>query len=264
MKWQLSLVALAVGAAVGAPVLAQTTYSDAEAAYFAAKWQEADFAREDGVCPEKKYRTKLTEGRSAFEQSHPGYVAALALPSPRPELVEVTNRKLDSYAKAYATLLPMLARMPHDQICGDFVAGRASIDFDKRVANARDILARDVPPAPEAALTSLGEGELDAIVGAVMQHKDVAMYLHPEVAGRVPVRIALAPPYADATLKLSLYDKPVKAAASGDRNAMQLVVKPHGETAVVEVKYDPEGIFGSVELERVDGVWRVSKATIYE
>jgi hypothetical protein len=256
-------LAIMTGATV-VPAQAQVTYTEAEATYVAAKWQEADFAREDALCSQRAYRKSLDAGRAAFEQAHPEYVSALALTAPRPEVVEVTARKLDGYARVSASLAPMLAMTPHDKLCNDIISGRPNMDFGKRVAIMRDSLARDVPPKPEEPITTLAPEEVGPIVAAVLQHADVAMYLHPDVPGRVPVRVALAAPYDAATIGIDLYGAPVKIVRAGDRAAVQLTLKPHSDHCHVEVKYDPEGIFGSVELERQDGTWRATDAKIYE
>ena len=250
--------------AICAPALAQVTYTDAEVAYVAAKWLEADFAREDALCDKRSYRKQLDANRATFEQTHPAYVTALGLQAPRPEVVEVSNRKLDQFAKLYERMMPMLAMMPREKLCNDIISDRPVSNFDKKLTATRDMLARDVPPAPEEPLTSLAPGDVDPIVAAVLQHADVAMYLHPDAPGRVPVRVALAAPYDRGPVQLSLYGAPVKLAGNGDRGAVQLTLKPHGDRVKVEVKYDPEGIFGSVDLERVEGTWRATAAKIYE
>ena len=262
-KWILIALAIMAGAKA-APAQAQVTYAEREVAYVAAKWQEADFAREDALCSERAYRKPLDAARAAFEQGHPEYVSALALAAPRPEVVEVTTRKLDGYAKVYASLAPMFALMSHAKICGDFIAQRPKMDFGKRVSVIRDSLAHDVPPPPDEPLTTLAPDEVGPIVAAVLQHADVAMYLHPDVPGRVPVRVVLAAPYDVAPIDLHLYGAPVQVAHAGDRGAVQLMLKPHGDRCHVEVKYDPEGIFGSVDLERRDGAWQATGAKIYE
>jgi hypothetical protein len=262
-KWTLIALAIAAGA-TAVPAQAQVAYADNEVAYVAAKLQEANFAREDAFCSGRSYRKQLDAARAAFEQSHPDYGSALALATPRPEVVEVTARKLDDYAKAYASLAPMFAMMPRAKLCGDFISQRANMDFGKRVSSMRDSLAHDVPPPPEEPLTTLAPAEVGPIVAAVLQHADVAMYLHPDAPGRVPVRVALAAPYDVAPIDLNLYGAPVAVANAGDRGAVQLVLKSHGDHCHVEIKYDPEGIFGSVDLERRDGAWKATGAKIYE
>jgi len=264
-NWTPIALAIALGAA--APAHAQVAYTDAEVASFAAKWQDIDFAQEDRICQARKYAKGLKAGRAAFVQAHPDYGVALAYVATRPEVLDVTTRKLRDVQKLHDSLNAMIAFMPPAdlaQMCERIVDGRRDTDFAKRIELARDLLARDVPPAPEEPLTTLAAEDVSRIVAAVLQHADVAMYLHPDVPGRVPVHIELAAPYDTSGVQLELYGKPVQQSRDGDRTAVQLTLKPHGERVKVEVKYDPEGIFGSVDVERVDGAWKATGAKIYE
>jgi hypothetical protein len=262
-------LAIATCLAAATPTLhaqAETpAWSDAETAYFAARWLEADFALEDRMCSERKYRRGLAEGRKAFEDATPDYVAALAF-APRPALAEVTARKLADFAALQEQMLPMVAASPQlrTQLCDELVAGRAATYFPKQVQAAARVLATDRPPAPEAPLTTLASADVGAIVAIVLQHPEVAMYLHPDVPGRVPVRVAVAAPYDSAPVALSLYGAPVQVSDDRDVAAVQLKLKPHGDTVQVELKYDPEGIFGVVDIAREDGTWQATGARILE
>src|SRR6185503_16841975 len=111
---------------------------------------------------------------------------ALAFTAARPEAVEVTTRKLRDVQKLHDSLNAMIAFMPPADLA----------QMCERIDLARDLLAKDVPPAPEEPLTALAPDDVSPIVAAVLQHKDVAMYLHPDAPGRVPVRVELAAPYA--------------------------------------------------------------------
>ena len=260
-------IACAIALAAAAPAHAQVTYTDAEVASFAAKWQDIDFAQEDRICHARKYAKGLKAGREAFAQAHPEFTAALAFTAARPEAVEVTTRKLRDVQKLHDSLGAVIAFMPPADLahmCDGIVEGRPGTDFARRIDMARDLLAKDVPPAPAEPLTALAPEDVSPIVAAVLQHQDVAMYLHPDAPGRVPVRVELAEPYATANVQLELYGAPVRQSRDGDRSAVQLTLKPHGERVKVEVKYDPEGIFGSVDVERVDGAWKATGAKIYE
>jgi hypothetical protein len=261
-------IALAIAlAAVAAPSHAQVAYTDAEVAWFAAQWQDVDFNQEDTLCHARPYAKKLKAAREAFVRTHPEYAAALAFSAARPEAAEVVARKLRDVRKLHDSLDAVIAFMPPGhlaQLCDGIVAGRADADFARRIDQARDLLATDVPPAPEEALTTLAASDVTPIVAAVLQHADVAMYLHPDSPGRVPVRIALAAPYTASPVALDLYGAPVRLADADDRTAVRLTLKPHGERVKVEVKYDPEGIFGSVDVERIDGAWKATGAKILE
>lgn len=259
-----ALAVTVVVAATSTMAQAQTAYTDPEVAYIAARLQEADFARNDQVCSERKYRKPLEAAGAAYRQANPAFMSALALPNPRAEVLEVVKRKISDYDKFHKTLLAMMASMPRKEICEEMIAKRPTLLFDKSLASTRDMLSRDKPPAPEPTLTTLAAADVDPIVAAVLQHPDVAMYLHPDAPGRVPVRVSVAAPYDKASLNLTLYGAAVKTAGLGDRGAVQLVLKPQGDKCQVEVRYAPEGIFGSVDLERVGGAWKAKGAKIYE
>ncbi len=268
MKQRSMLLMAALGlAGVSAQAQSQTAYTDVEVAYVAAKWLQADFARDDALCSRREYRKALAGSRTDFERTHPEYAVALALASPRQEVAEVTKRKLEAFAKIQLQMEQMLMQMPpaeFQKLCERVVAQRSVTDFAKRVATTREMLGRDVPPAPEPPITSLASEDVAPVVAAVLQHKRVAMYLHPEVPGRVPVRVAVAAPYDRAALDVQLYGAPVKRMGTGDRDAVQLTLQPHDASVKVKVEYRPEGIFGTVELEKRDGVWHVTDAKIFE
>jgi hypothetical protein len=260
-------IACAIALAAATPAHAQVAYTDEEVASFAAKWQDIDFAQEDRICHARKYAKALKAGREAFVQAHPGFAAALAFTAARPEAVEATTRKLRDVQKLHDSLGAVIAFMPPADLahlCNGIVKARPGTDFARRIDQARELLAKDVPPAPEEQLTTLAAGDVTPVVAAVLQHADVAKYLHPDLPGRVPVHIELAAPYDTVGVHLELYGMPVRQSGDGDRTAVQLTLKPHGERVKVEVKYDPEGIFGSVDVERVDGAWKATGAKIYE
>jgi hypothetical protein len=260
-------IACAIALAAAMPAHAQVAYTDEEVASFAAKWQDIDFAQEDRICHARKYAKALKAGREAFVQAHPGFAAALAFSAARPEAVEATTRKLRDVQNLHDSLGAVIAFMPPADLahlCNGIVKARPNTDFARRIDQARELLAKDVPPAPEEQVTTLAAGDVTPVVAAVLQHAEVAMYLHPDLPGRVPVHIELAAPYDTADVRLELYGMPVRQSRDGDRTAVQLTLKPHGERVKVEVKYDPEGIFGSVDVERVDGTWKATGAKIYE
>lgn len=112
----------------------------------------------------------------------------------------------------------------------------------------------------------LANADFDAIAGAVLRHQDVAMYLHPEVEGRVPVRVVFKPPFDGRSVNLQLYGAQVvtQSYESGYDNAFGLSPSCDATQCTVEVWYKPEGIFGQVMLQKQNGQWQVSKTNILE
>ncbi len=112
----------------------------------------------------------------------------------------------------------------------------------------------------------LATADFEAIVGAVLRHKDVAMYLHPEAAGRVPVRVAFKPPFDGRPVNLQLYGAQVvtERYESGSADALGLAPSCTATQCTVEVSYKPEGIFGQVMLQKQNGQWQVSSTNILE
>ncbi len=89
------------------------------------------------------------------------------------------------------------------------------------------------------------------------------MYLHPEVAGRVPVKVAIDAPYSNIPVDFDLYGQPVKvvAAAAG---AVTLVITPTADGALVQVSYRLEGMAGTVLFRKAQRHWKVIRASVYE
>jgi hypothetical protein len=131
-------------------------------------------------------------------------------------------------------------------------------------AAAAPVAAAPVAAAPGAGAVS--DADLNAIVAATLTHKDVAMYLHPEVKGRVPVRVAFSPPHDGRKVNINLYDKPVETVtdASKRASAVNLSLECQEAACKVSVSYRPEGIHGYVKLKSLDGKWEVEEASILE
>lgn len=121
-------------------------------------------------------------------------------------------------------------------------------------------------PLASASASVLANADFDAIAGAVLRHQDVAMYLHPEVEGRVPVRVVFKPPFDGRPVNLQLYGAQVvtQSYESGYDNAFGLSPSCDATQCTVEVWYKPEGIFGQVMLQKQNGQWQVSKTNILE
>jgi hypothetical protein len=258
-------------ATAAAPATPATpSWTDAEVAYFAAKRLQLDFENADAICRERRWRKPLAAGRTAFEQAHPEYVAALAY-VPAGAFAPLAERELASTAEAHAMLRSLLAMAPAElraESCDEVVAGRAGTDFAAKLADAREALANAaavaIATAPLGPVTDLAADDVNAIAAAILRHPEVAMYLHPDAPGRVPVKVGIDAPYDAVPLAFTLYDAPVKTVAYADMDAVRLTMRGYGETAKASVRYAPEGIEGSVELARVDGAWTVTGAHIFE
>jgi hypothetical protein len=105
--------------------------------------------------------------------------------------------------------------------------------------------------------------DINQIVGAVLARKEVAMYLHPDVPGRLPVKVAVASPYSDVSVDLVFYGKPVKI-LSYSADAVNMAISSSAEGVTVTVSYRPEGMAGTVKLKRRQAHWTVIDADIYE
>lgn len=113
---------------------------------------------------------------------------------------------------------------------------------------------------------AIADDDLTLVLAAVLQHKSVAIYLHPEMQGRLPVIIAIGKPYSYQTVEISLYGKPVIVTTNPKDLKIAVKLKPicSADTCKVEVGYKPEGIFGDVWLKKEADQWVVTKADIYE
>ena len=121
-------------------------------------------------------------------------------------------------------------------------------------------------PAVETPPTAVADGsDVDAVLQAVLTHDAFAPYLHPEVRGRVPVRVS-GKALPNEPLSLSLHGKPVErveAPAAGPVVEIQQWSVSEG-TARVALRYDVEGVRGAFELGKDGGHWRVVQAQVVE
>lgn len=125
------------------------------------------------------------------------------------------------------------------------------------------------PPAPVDA-TAVAEPSPSSVIAAVLDSRPMTMYLHPEVEGRVPVRVA-GPALAGLTVDAIAQGQPVKLLtvdeATTDPEAACVIFEriDVGEaTAEVELRYPIEGVLGRFLLEREGAGWRIVKAELAE
>ena len=117
-----------------------------------------------------------------------------------------------------------------------------------------------LPPPPPTPLTKT---DINQIVGAVLTHVKVAQYLHPEMPGRLPVKIAIAAPYSGTQPDLVLYNRPVVVVVAG-ADAVNFEIGRTVDGAKAEISYRPEGMGGTVLLLKVRDRWIVSSASVHE
>jgi hypothetical protein len=109
---------------------------------------------------------------------------------------------------------------------------------------------------------------LASVIAAVLDSRPMAMYLHPEVEGRVPVAIG-GPALAGATIEVIAQGQPAKACsdAAADPEAACVIferIDIAEPTAQVELRYPIEGVVGTFRLERDGEGWRIMKADLAE
>jgi len=112
----------------------------------------------------------------------------------------------------------------------------------------------------------LNDTDFSQLVLAILTHKYIAMYLHPELAGRLPVKLYFSGENKGRPLAISLYNMPVKVVTDPKEISVALQLKINCFTSECEVKvdYKPEGIWGSLKLSKQSGNWLVVESSILE
>jgi hypothetical protein len=135
----------------------------------------------------------------------------------------------------------------------------------------RDVAVPGVDPgpastAPAEAVVAGVDASPAATASAALQcaldAPGLAQYLHPEVPGRVPVRVRLP---AGVTLAAM----PQASGASIEvvaRDALLEVVslRLEGETVTMQLQIPAEGVVGEVACTRVSGTWRQANVALAE
>lgn len=120
-----------------------------------------------------------------------------------------------------------------------------------------------VSSVPQPTPTLLTKTDINQIVSAVLTHLDVAKYLHPDIPGRLPVKITIADPYSDTRLALVLYHKLVVVVVEA-ADAVNFEITRTLNGAKVEVSYRPEGMVGTILLGKSRNRWVANSARVYE
>jgi len=252
-------------AAAPAAALADELLSDADAAYVAA--QEIQYERQTlgTYCKRSKVKKEIKQREADFIQANPDYTVALAT---TPVDKARTAELVQSHRSGVDLLMRMTYGMPPDMFCPSTL-DKPNATFVSRVDSVKKSAAMKRPVVsadPEAALpeVQLAPGEVNGVVDTVLRHPALSVYLHPEVDGRVPVRVHLSGAYASTPLSLSLYDAPVKRVGDADGAAVKLGLRATEKAVKITVTYGPEGVHGTMRLERDASGWRVTDEKIYE
>ena len=103
----------------------------------------------------------------------------------------------------------------------------------------------------------------DAVIEAVLAYPSVAQYIHPDIPGRLPVKVALTPA-GTATLRATAFNRRVVSTSPSDPQAMILGVSVKDSEATVTLEYRQEGVTGLIHLMKVNGNWIVAVAQMAE
>ena len=268
MSWKPALLAGAIASVTTLATAAEAELSPQDLGYVAAQEIKLEQETLERLCGRSSFGTDVKRRHAEFVAANPDYTAALAAEPADPAADARAQALITRYRDAFAMVMRMASGMPPELFCPTTLRS-APETFAARVDKVRTQASRVDPPAPvdpDAALpeAALAAAELDEAVRLVLQHPDVAMYLHPEVPERVPVRVALAAPYASARLGVALYGKPVRVTSASDRSAVLLTVRATEKTVKVTVAYAPEGIHGTVRLSRDGAKLQVTEARIFE
>ena len=114
--------------------------------------------------------------------------------------------------------------------------------------------------------TEISTKELTKIISSTLNHKDVSMFLHPDVPGRVPVVIALGKPYSYRPVELEMYGEPVIVSTNTRdlKKAVKLRIKCSYDACKIKIDYDPEGMFGEINFTYKQNEWVIQKISLYE
>ena len=112
---------------------------------------------------------------------------------------------------------------------------------------------------------TLPEADLAALLAAVVGHPAVRAYYHgDEVPGRFPVPVAVDGVDIPRKLEPSVPGVPVRMVTRAGKAALSLRLDVRADRAVASVGYPPEGMHGTVHLEKGADGWRVLAARVME
>ncbi len=99
---------------------------------------------------------------------------------------------------------------------------------------------------------------------AVLDHPRVMPYLHLEVAGNVPLTVALPADLSQGAAGLRAGGQPVRAVTEGARVRFLSRESLDGPTVRLSFEIAAEGVTGHVDLNLVDHVWTAMAAEVTE
>lgn len=117
-----------------------------------------------------------------------------------------------------------------------------------------------------AAESPMSDAELSDVIAQVLAYPSFAMYVHPEARGRVPVKVALLGAHVDREPEAVAFGEPIEV--TQDQNELQkavlLALERRGDRCLVQLGYPPEGVRGTLYVQRVASAWRVMEARLFE
>ncbi len=139
---------------------------------------------------------------------------------------------------------------------------------DPHATLPREEPAPEASPPPAAAAPEAAPAKNDdaEILRAVLTHERFAMYLHPDVAGRVPVVVS-GEARPRGPVDLELHGAAVSIVDTAPADAAVVLISTwsiEGDTAHVALGYPIEGVVASFDLARSDAGWRVTEADVAE
>ena len=258
----------AVLATALAPVLAwaDDILTDQDYAYVAAQNVQLEQSTLDAICKRTPSAKTVRHRFEDFVVANPEYAAALSSTPSSPAAASRAKDLTAQYRDGLKLIMNMAAQMPPEMVCASFFS-KPRAPFAQNIESARKLAAVPKAPAPihpddAQPEVRLARGDLERIVQLVLEHKDMAMYLHPELAERVPVRVAFESAYAGSSIGVAMYGKPVRVVTGGD--AVRMTIRGTANTAKVGVEYRPEGVHGTFRLVREGDVWKVTEAQVFE
>lgn len=118
-------------------------------------------------------------------------------------------------------------------------------------------------PVAAGAQSRLTTEDYSQLLQAVLDHGSLAPFLHPEVPGRLPVKVT-GVLMKGATVQK--FGKPVEFLEQADSEAVLIIreLLVEGPKARVVLVYPIEGVSGRFVLSRGKGGWKVDSANVLE
>ncbi len=103
----------------------------------------------------------------------------------------------------------------------------------------------------------------DDVVKQILQHQKLAVFLHPEIEGRVP--IVIQSNFVNPNIELILYKKPIVVIPDSKKQLITNIYMSFFENGKVSINYPVEGVTGVFEfISDGKGNWKLENANIWE